>query len=269
MTPQLFGWLHAAASYRATIEPFFRQRWDDESAFQRALLDVLYALTPPDFECWHIPGGGAVVGARAGAWLKWHGTKAGIYDLQCMWLGGDGFLELKAKNALSLAQAEFGAYLTRIGKAHAVARTISEALAALLAWGAPIDPRVLSLVPAGRTMTRYQRQQLYDRVSAALRDRPLLTLLELQEALGSSKPSPSTLGMVLGEMCSRQLLLCERAPRQARRPYRYRVNPAPPAQHRIEIMPAARRRCLGCSEIFTSSGIHNRLCPSCARRYEP
>ena len=86
-----------------------------------------------------------MIGKRGGANLKRIGTKAGIYDLQCMWLGGDGWIEAKASSSVKNAQREFGAYLDRVDKPPVISRTIATSLHALGDWGAPVDRLYLTL----------------------------------------------------------------------------------------------------------------------------
>lgn len=136
LTPQLFGWLHARD--RAPLEGYFRQEWRVEDDFQIALLDTLYAVTAQDFEAIHYPASGMRSKATGGR-LKRLGARAGVADLWCGWKGGDGWLELKsASGIVQFGQKQFGEWLKLTDKRGAVIRSISEGLAHLYDWGAPI-----------------------------------------------------------------------------------------------------------------------------------
>jgi hypothetical protein len=152
LTLRLVAWLRTRD--RAAEQVFFTTRFEsgEEDSFQIELIDTLYAVMAPDFECTHIPGGSARVTMGVAAYLKRMGTKAGLYDLWCGWDGGEHWLELKAGSAKpSFAQVQFGQWLKRTGKGGRVVRTICEALWCLLERGAPIDPRFHPLAMLGRS----------------------------------------------------------------------------------------------------------------------
>ena len=88
----------------------------------------------------HPPNGGSR-GAREGAQFKRMGVRAGVPDLCIMWVGGYGFIELKApKGKLSKNQREYHGTLEKHGVQVRTASSLSEVKESLEIWGCPGIP---------------------------------------------------------------------------------------------------------------------------------
>jgi len=117
-----------------------RQR--PEQALQIQIVNALH-MVAPDVLVNHVPNGGYRTPAEARA-FKAMGVLPGWPDLQCSWaVGRIGFLELKAdKGALTPAQDAMHATLREMGFEVAVARSVVEAVQALIDFGAPVRGRI-------------------------------------------------------------------------------------------------------------------------------
>ena len=104
-------------------------RWDDETSFQQEVLRFIYCTVDPIelIEIAAIAGGSAKVGKLGGLRLKSSGVRAGVYDLMLLWRNrGIAFIELKAGSYPSVAQKEFGKYLSVTDHEGSVCRTLRE-----------------------------------------------------------------------------------------------------------------------------------------------
>jgi hypothetical protein len=108
-----------------------------EHQLQSALCNYLDLSLKRDLDYFAIPNGG-LRNIRVAASLKAEGVKRGVPDI-CIMLpyGRVGWMELKTtKGRQSLEQKGFEARCARIGHPYALVRSIDDAQAALMEWGA-------------------------------------------------------------------------------------------------------------------------------------
>lgn len=115
-----------------------RDGYDAEDTLQITVAALLDTILPPGESWWcHVPNGGNR-SAHTGARLKRMGTKAGAPDCMIIYQGKAFWIELKSRYG-SLQDSQRVAFpkIMAAGSPIAVARTLEEVVAALMAWGIP------------------------------------------------------------------------------------------------------------------------------------
>lgn len=116
-----------------------RDGYDAEDTLQIAVAALLDTILPAGESWWcHVPNGGNR-SAHTGARLKRMGTKAGAPDCLIVYQGRAYWIELKSRYG-SLQDSQRAAFpkIMAAGSPIAVARTLEEVVAALMAWGIPM-----------------------------------------------------------------------------------------------------------------------------------
>ncbi len=113
-----------------------------EQALQIQIVNTL-RVCAPDVLVFHVPNGGKR-NVREAKRFKEMGVVAGIPDLICLWAFKNiGFIEVKAgRGTTTDRQAEIHDRLDDMHFHVAVAWSVSDALALLSRWGAPINGRI-------------------------------------------------------------------------------------------------------------------------------
>jgi hypothetical protein len=126
----------AGRSTKLTSSSLMAERWGNEEALQRAVVEMVARECRPGVLVFHVPNGGQRVKAEAGR-LKAMGTRAGIPDLVVLIDGRAYGLELKtARGRQNPAQKTMAETWRRAGCDYEIARTVTEARAVLVRWGA-------------------------------------------------------------------------------------------------------------------------------------
>lgn len=112
------------------------EEWHDEEALQRAVVGMIAREQRPGVLAFHVPNGGRRGKAEAGR-LKAMGTLAGVPDLLVIVDGRVYGLELKtARGRPNPAQKALAERWRRAGCDYDIARSVGEARAILMRWGA-------------------------------------------------------------------------------------------------------------------------------------
>lgn len=109
-----------------------------EGPIHKAIIELLDLSLPPDAIYHHSPNELDMAGpdaARQVAKARDLGTKPGWGDLEIIWRGGFYMLEVKADSSQSKAQKSIEADIKRAGGYYEIARSVTEAEAALRKWG--------------------------------------------------------------------------------------------------------------------------------------
>lgn len=119
------------------------RRRNPEADLQRDVVRLLRMSLPPGAILHHSPNEQRAAGPEAQAILVGMGVHPGWADLVVLYAGRVVFLELKAKAAVSPAQAEFRDAVRAQGHTWALARSCKDAVEALVVAGVPVRVRGL------------------------------------------------------------------------------------------------------------------------------
>jgi hypothetical protein len=116
-----------------------------EAHLQRAVFEWLRLAGKPGVIAFHCPNG-LVSNARAVRRMKAAGLTSGVADICLVRPGGSAaFLELKSESGRQTPeQMAFEQLCNANGAPYAIARTIDEALAALIGWGCIRQQNILT-----------------------------------------------------------------------------------------------------------------------------